>query len=184
MRWEGLFADLEGRLAAHERRELDDEVAERTRRERALVDLTSRLSAASGTTLRVALVGGPAVRGTLLDVGDDWLLLGTDTTSREVLVPLSAVATVSPLGRESEPAGRVTRRFGIGSALRALSRDRAPVALGLLGEGPLLVGTIDAVGADHLDLAEHPEGVPRRHENVTRVTTVRFGALLTVESRR
>ena len=38
MRWEGLFADLEGRLAAEERRDLDDEVAERTRRERALVD--------------------------------------------------------------------------------------------------------------------------------------------------
>ena len=39
MRWEGLFADLEGQLAAEERRERDDEVAERTRRERALVSL-------------------------------------------------------------------------------------------------------------------------------------------------
>ncbi len=37
--WEGLFADLEGQLAAEQRRELDDEVAERTRRERALVTL-------------------------------------------------------------------------------------------------------------------------------------------------
>jgi hypothetical protein len=48
----------------------------------------------------------------------------------------------------------------------------------------VLVGTIDAVGADHLDLAEHPEGVPRRRGNVTAMTTVPFQALVLVESRR
>ena len=47
-----------------------------------------------------------------------------------------------------------------------------------------IVGTIDAVGADHLDLAEHPEGVPRRRGNVTAMTTVPFQALVLVESRR
>ena len=45
-------------------------------------------------------------------------------------------------------------------------------------------GTIDAVGADHLDVAEHAEGVPRRRENITGQTTVPFAALVTVESRR
>ena len=44
-------------------------------------------------------------------------------------------------------------------------------------------GTIDAVGADHLDLAEHDEDVPRRRENVTGQTTVPFAALVAVESR-
>ena len=184
MRWEGLFADLEGQLVAEERRELDDEVAERTRRERALVDLGARLTAATGSPLRVALLGGSTVTGAVLDVGDGWVLLRDAGSSREVLVPLASVATVAPLGRHSEPAGRVARRFALGSALRVLSRDRATVGVSLLGGGPVLVGTIDAVGADHLDLAEHPEGVPRRQENVRGVTTVRFGALLCVESRR
>ena len=54
----------------------------------------------------------------------------------------------------------------------------------LLGHDAALVGTIDAVGADHLDLAEHPEGTARRRENVTAVTTVATSALLLVESRR
>ena len=183
MRWEGLFADLEGRLAAEERRDLDDEVAERTRRERALVELDARLCAATGSSLRVGLVGGSTLEGELLDVGDGWLLVRAGTAAREVLLPTAAVATLGLLGRESEP-GRVARRFALGSALRALSRDRATVGVALVGGGPLLVGTIDAVGADHLDLAEHPEGLPRRRENVTAVSTVPFAALLSVESRR
>ena len=183
MRWEGLFADLEGRLAAEERRELDDEVAERTRRERALVALGARLAAATGSPLRITLVGGSPVHGELLDVGDGWVLVRGEV-GREVLVPLAAVATLAPLGRASEPGRRVARRFALGSALRALSRDRATVGVSLVGAGPVLVGTIDAVGADHLDLAEHHEGVPRRQENVRVVTTVPFVALLSVESRR
>lgn len=184
MRWEALFADLEGRLAAQERLELDDEVAERTRRERALVELGDRLAAATGSRLRVGLVGGATVHGEVLDVGEGWVLLGGEPSAREVLLPLAAVATLSTLGRGSEPTGRVARRFGLGSALRAMSRDRSTVAVGLLGGASVLVGTIDAVGADHLDLAEHPEGLPRRQENVRAVTTVRFGALLSVEYRR
>ena len=54
----------------------------------------------------------------------------------------------------------------------------------LAGGGPRLLGTIDAVGADHLDLAEHLEGLPRRRENVRAVATVPFAAVVTVESRR
>jgi hypothetical protein len=58
------------------------------------------------------------------------------------------------------------------------------VAISLSGAAQRLLGTIDAVGADHLDLAEHLEGVPRRRENVRAVTTVPFTALVAVESRR
>ncbi len=103
--------------------------------------------------------------------------------AHEVLVPLAGVLTLRSLAVQSS-AGRTARRFGLGYALRALSRDRATVAISLAGAGPRLLGTIDAVGADHLDLAEHPEGVPRRRENVRAVTTVPFTALVAVESRR
>ncbi|MFQ6172821.1 hypothetical protein ACK8HX_14520 [Oryzobacter sp. R7] len=189
MRWERLFADLEAQLAAGERRELDDEVAERTRRERALVTLDARLASAVGTPVVLGLVeGGPGgarrVQGDLADLGDGWVLLRAPA-GRDLLVPLAAVATVGALAPSAGPgAPAAARRFGLGHALRALSRDRATVAVRLRGGGAPLVGTIDAVGADHLDLAEHPEGMPRRREHVTTTTTVATAALLVVESRR
>ena len=163
MRWEGLFADLEGQLAAEERRELDDEVAERTRRERALVTLADRLAGAVGSTVRLGLGAGLHVQGDIADLGDGWVLLRDPATGREHLVPTAAVVTVSALGARVETA-RAARWSAAG--------------------GSVLVGTIDAVGADHLDLAEHPEGVPRRRGNVTAMTTVPFQALVLVESRR
>ena len=189
MRWNLLFADLEGQLAAGERRELDDEVAERTRRERALVTLDTRLADAMGATLSLGLVGGARgepirAEGELVDLGDGWLLLRS-VTGRELLVPSAAVATVAWRGPSSGAGAPLhARRFGLGYALRALSRDRATVAVHLTVGGAPLVGTIDAVGADHLDLAEHPEGIPRRRENVTATTTVATAAVLLVESRR
>jgi hypothetical protein len=183
MRWEGLFADLEGQLAAEQRRERDDEVAERTRRERALVTLPARLAAAVGAPVRISLSGGHQVDGDLQDLGEDWVLVRTDPDAHEVLVPLAAVVTLRSLGSQSAPA-RTARRFGLGYALRALSRDRATVVVSVHGDGPRLLGTIDAVGADHLDLAEHLDGLPRRRENVRAVATVPFAALVTVESRR
>ena len=181
MRWEGLFDDLEGQLAAEERRERDDEVAERTRRERALVTLEARVAAAAGSGIRLRLVDGTRVHGLLDDRGRDWVLVRQDS-GRDALVPIASVVTLTAMQRDVGDPG-TARRFGLGYALRALARDRATVAVTLAGGGPALVGTIDAVGADHLDLAEHPEGVPRRRENVTAVTTVPFGALVSVESR-
>lgn len=183
MRWEGLFADLEGQLAAEQRRERDDEVAERTRRERALVTLSARLAATVGAPVRLGLAGGRRLDGGLEDLGADWLLVRAAVDGREVLVPVASVATLRSLGTHSTPA-RSARRFGFSSALRALSRDRATVAVSLVGGGTALLGTIDAVGADHLDLAEHAEGLPRRRENVTAVATVPFAAVVAVESRR
>ena len=100
-----------------------------------------------------------------------------------MVMPVGAGSTVTGLGQHAE-AGRSARRFTLGYALRALSRDRATVAVLVTGGGPAIVGTIDTVGADHLDLALHSEGVPRRRENITSVATVPFAALLTVESRR
>jgi len=180
MRWEGLFADLEGQLAAEERRELDSEVAERTRRERALVDLTGRLAATVGSPVSLLVEGGRVVSGVLADVGDGWLLVADPP--RELLVPRGALVTVEGLPPHADPA-RTARRFGLGHALRALARDRATVTLEVSSGAPL-VGTIDVVGADHLVLAEHPEGEPRRRENVRRLLTVPFAAVRTVGSGR
>jgi prophage tail gpP-like protein len=70
----------------------------------------------------------------------------------------------------------VAKRFGLGAALRAASRDRAVVELADV-DGRLVTGTIDVVGADHLELAEHAADEARRSANVTGRLIVPFWSL-------
>lgn len=180
MRWERLFADLEGQLEAEARLDLDAEVAERTRRERAAVELLTRLAGHRGRTIRLMLRTGGAVEGELRDLGSDWLLVRS-ASSGEVLVPIAAVVGLVGLGVRVEQPG-LARRFGLGYALRLLARDRATVQLTDLS-GQQCTGTIDVVGADAFDLAEHRLGEPRRAGNLTGGRTVPFDAVVTIVSR-
>ena len=174
MRWDELFGDLAAQWDAEERRELDAEVADRTRRERAALGLYERLVAAGGATVGLVLANGARLSGAVADVGDGWVLVGQPRGT--ALVPFTAVVAVTGLG--SRVAGSATgRRFGLGYALRGLSRDRAVVAVGDLS-GAVVTGTIDAVGSDHLELSEHPPDLPRRTENVTGRRVVPFSALV------
>ena len=175
MRWEALFADLEAQLAAAS----PVEHADLERAEVARTPLGDRVRAHVGATLRLRLRDGTALSGTLCEAGAGWLLL--DVERAAVLVPGSAVTTVGGLSRAvAAPAGQVERRLGLGSVLRALARDRAPVRVQV--EAAVLTGTVDRVGADHLDLAVHPTGEARRPSAVREVVTVPFAALLSVRS--
>ena len=178
MRWDRLFEDLEAQLWSDERHELAVEVADRTRRERALVDLHARLLANMGAATISVVTGAGAWSGRLLDVGSDWLLV-EPRPDRPVLVPLAAAELITGLGPGIEQPSVVARRFGLGAALRAVSRDRAPVEI-TLGSGRLVPGTIDVVGADHFELAEHPVDELRRAENVRARHLVPFAALASV----
>ena len=149
MRWEALFADMEAQLDAAAAADLAAEVADLTRAERATVGLLDRLRAAQGANVAILVVGGDTVAGILLDVAGQWVLVGDG--SRRALVPLSAVVAVRGLSIRSAPAaGEVARRLGLGSALRALSRDRVTVRI--RADGAELAGRIERVGADHLDV--------------------------------
>lgn len=180
MRWDQLFDDLEAQLGAEERRERDSEVADRTRRERASVELGARFAGAVGANLRVRLVTGLQVQGELLDLGEDWLLLRLES-GRDAVVPVGAVVGVVGLPLRAS-AARTARRFALGYALRGLSRDRAAVAV-TDTSGQVVTGTIDVVGADSLDLAEHALGESRRPENVRGRQTLPFRAVVLVEAR-
>ncbi len=180
MRWERLFADLEAALAAEADRALDAEVADRTRRERSLVGLHERFAGqAPDMPVNVRVAGLGQVRGTVADVGADWVLLERPS-ERHVLVPLSAVRQVTGLAGRVEAGSPVRRAFGLTAALRALSRDRAPVTVWCVDE-VALTGTIDAVGRDCLDVAEHPLDLPRRAEHVRDVRVVALTALAAVQ---
>ena len=178
MRWERLFDDLSAQWDAEVRRELDAEVADRTRRERATVRLGERLAAARGASVRVTLSTAEVVEGSVADVGVDWVLL--DDARGSALVPLGGAASWVGVGARADTAG-AGRRFGLGYALRGLSRDRTVVALHDVS-GAVHVGTIDAVGRDVLELTEHPADVPRRPEHVTGRRLVPFSGLVLVRS--
>jgi hypothetical protein len=171
-RWEGLFADLAGELAAAESAELDAEVRDRTRREQAAIPLADRLNAALGGPVAVSTPAG-RVAGTLNDAAPGWLRID------DTLVPGHAVRSVQGLGPGAEPAGPVRARLSFGYALRALARRRVGVTVTLL-DGTTLNGTLDRVGADHADLALHPPGEPRERSGTT---TIPFAAIATVRAR-
>lgn len=174
MRWDALFADMEAQLAAAAAQDLDAEVADRTRSERARVLLTDRLRAVRGDGVQVQLRSGP-VTGEVQDVGAAWVLLVA--ASREHLVPLAAVVGVSGLrGADVEEASSL-RRLGLGHALRAVARDRSVVRV-TTAAGTLL-GRVDAVGADHLDLAL---AYPDSGRPTGEVRTVPFAGLDLVSS--
>jgi hypothetical protein len=174
MRWERLFDDLEAQLASDDAHDLESEIADRTRRERALIDLHARLLANVG--MRTTWwVGGEALVAQVVDVGPDWVLV-EPTPARPVLLRLGAVRSVAGLRRGAQTPSVVARRFTLALALGAISRDRASVEIRDV-DGRQLVGTIDVVGADHLEIAEHASDEPRRSANVTSVALVPYASL-------
>lgn len=179
MRWDELFDDLEGQLDAQAAAELAGEVADRTRRELALIELTDRVVSHVGRPLVLHLVDGSSSEGVVTDVAQQWLVLLDGVTGDPVLVPLRSVVSLVGLGAAAATTGRdsVRRRISLTSALRAVARDRSPVRVGL-ADGSVPTGTLDAVGADHVDLAEHPADQPRRAAAVRRVRTVPLASLV------
>lgn len=173
VRWEALFADLEAQLEAAEAAGRGVDVADLIRAERATVTVVDRLRGSCGAVVTLEVGAGETVSGTLLDVAEQWALIGDG--ARRALVPVRAVVTVRGLGPYAAPdGGEVLRRLGLGHVLRALARDRASVRV--LTSGAEIVGRVEQVGADHLDLAVgHDVRVGTR-------VTVPFAALQVVRS--
>jgi hypothetical protein len=185
VRWEQLFADLEAQFAARSPDDESIEIPSRSRAEYGRLVLADRLRGATGWPVTLTCRGAGELGGRLVDVGVDWLLL-TDPVGRELLVALAKVRAVAGLGAATAPpaeTGSVARRLDLRRALRGLARDRAPLQC-LLDDGSVLSGTVDRVGADFLELAEHPLDVLRRREAVTGVRAVVLDAVTAVRTAR
>jgi len=183
MRWQQLFADLQ---AQFEQEEVSAERAEAGSRARAEVGgllLADRVRGAVGAPVALTVRGAGQVVGDLVELGADWLLV-SDDLGRDVLVASTAVRAVAGLGRRtaaSETPGPVCARLDLRRALRGLARDRATVQL-VLDDGSVLVGTVDRVGADYLELAEHAVDAARRAEAVQGVRAVVLSAVAVVRT--
>lgn len=178
MRWDRLFDDLEAQLAHADAEEFAAEVSDRTRREVATVALLDRFRSAIGTRIELAVEGAGAVSGVVRRVGPGWLLV-EPTAHPALVVTGHAVLAVRGLPlAASDPAtlSAIDSRLDFAHVMRAVARDRAEVTLRLRDESSA-VGTVDRVGADFLDLAEHAVGEPRRAATVRGLRTVTFGAI-------
>jgi hypothetical protein len=98
-------------------------------------------------------------------------------------VPLDAIAGLLPeaarlagsLEAPPERPDALSRRLGLSFVLRDLCRRRCPVEVTTASRA--LHGTIDRVGRDHLDLAEHDPGEPRRPGAVRAVRILPFAGI-------
>jgi hypothetical protein len=174
-----LFDDLDAQLEAAERAERAAESADLRRMEVSRISLAERLGAAVGADVTLSIEGVDTVAGELRQVGHDWLLVDS-APGGETVVALAAVVSASglPVGA-APPADEADRRLGLGLVLRRLARDRLPVTV-VTRTGAGWTGTVDRVGVDHLDLAEHAADQPRRATDVRRVRTIAFAAVAIV----
>ena len=189
MRWDRFFDDLEGQLASEweaERAALDTE-AERLRLSR--VALHERLSLLTGrdaaaTVISVELSDDTTLRATVTGIGADWVALHpAEGRPGAVVVRFAGIVGIGmphhDLLRSARPApsrSALAERLTFGFVLRDLVRRRAGVAVHLT-TGRVLTGTIDRAGADHLDLALHDPGTPRRADAIAGHRIVPFSAV-------
>jgi hypothetical protein len=190
VRWDRFFEDLEDQLDSEweaERAALDSE-AERLRVSR--VTLRERLVALAQvgeSPLSLDLVDATVATGRVEAVGADWISLATETRrAGGLLVPLHAVVAVGMAqsdavvtAREASAGPALRQRMSFGFVLRDLARKRVPVGI-RVSTGRTLTGTIDRAGADHLDLALHDAGAPRRRGDVAGYRLVSLAAVVCV----
>ena len=155
-----LFDDLEQQAEGLELERRDAEVADRLRDEYAEVDLAARLHASVGARVVLTVagpgaaggtVGGEEVRGTLVRVGADWLLLAVD--GRELLVRTETVVLARGLSERAllAEARPVLSRLRLTACLRRLAEDGERQRLRLV-DGSVRTGELGRVGADFVEL--------------------------------
>ncbi|MGM1017727.1 MAG: hypothetical protein ACQEW8_09345 [Actinomycetota bacterium] len=174
MQWERLFEDLEDQLASEweaERSALDSET-ERLRISRLELRARLRRIAADRTVVVIDVPDQRRLRAVVHDVGADWVAIRGTEDHGTTLMPLTAVTAIELdhsgilSSLDAPPPPRPLReRMTLGFVLRDLARRRVPLSFAVLGGGHRH-GTIDRAGADHLDVALHDPGAPRRRDAV------------------
>jgi hypothetical protein len=175
-----VFDELEAEFEAGLRREADQETVAAVRAELGSTVLWEQLARRLGTDM-VATAGDRVLRGSAVASYPEFLVLRADDGAEHLIPYGPAVSVVLPA--EPPPLrptpGPVIRRYQLALALRELARRRDPVRVAL-GDGTSVDGTIEAVGRDYLELAEHDPGEARRRAAVRARRFVGFTAIVAV----
>jgi len=187
MRFDLLFDDLEAELETRLAVEGAQQRGEEERLRAARTTLRERIAVLAGAAggIRVRLIDGSSLDVVPGTVGRDWFAADLPGGG-QCLVPLAAVASLSLSAQQAAASRRrapeegphaLSGKIGIGVVLRDLARRRVPVDLMSRAEAAMLHGTIDRVGADHLDLAVHERGAARRASSVLEHRIVALAAI-------
>jgi hypothetical protein len=178
-RWDRLAADIEAQAEAWRTAQRAGEVAERERAEAGRTRFVDRLRGARGARVALSCHGGLRLQGELTECVSDALVVA-EAGGREALVSLPMVIWIGGLGgapTDPDADGAVTARIGLRHLARGVVRDRSIVRLHLV-DGDVLDGTLDRVGADHVEIAVHPAGEPRRRGAVRQRAVVPLTAVV------
>lgn len=187
MRWDELFADLEGQLEAGLGADERDAQAEEERLRLGRLTLRDRLAGVAaafpGEQVRVELVDGRVLGLAPATIGRDWVAGATGGGGQAVL-PMQGVAALLPTAAQAiasltpPPPGALTDRLGLPFMLRDLCRRRRAVEV--VTRSGVVQGTFDRVGRDHADLAVHPLDGWRRAGDVVTLRVVALAELVLV----
>jgi hypothetical protein len=164
VRWDVLFTDLEAQADRLEAADRAVEVSDRTRIEVGALTLADRLRPAVGSQVRLRCRGDFRLAGILRQASAQWVLLDGGRGD-ETLVAMANLVSVTGLNRlAAAPAQQlVESRLGIRHVLRGIAADRSTCQI-RLADSSTLVGTLDRVGSDFVEVALHLAEVRRRSE--------------------
>lgn len=175
-----LFDDLEQQAEGLALAERDARVADLSRAEYGELDLASRLHAAVGAVLLLDVAGVGRLRGTVVRVGADWVLV--DDGVHTWLVRQAALEQLRGLpDRALDAAARpVAARLGLGSVLRSIAADAEPVVVHGTSGG-VLRGRVRRVGADFVEVdTGEPAEAARSSAGAAGVAVLPWSALAAV----
>lgn len=187
VRWDDLFDDLAGELQGG----LDDEAARRAVEDERLrvgrLTVRERLVAlaeSGGSAVSLQMADGSIIAVRPKAFGSDWLsaeLLAESGRARICIVPTAGIASLvlteeqlvaSLLEPSGSTPGDLSGRLGLAFALRDLGRRRQQCEF-VVTTGSI-IGTIDRVARDHVDVAVHERGVARRAKDVVAYRIIPF----------